>query len=88
MEERNQFDNQLVNSEDFINQLNNLKAILQKKDYELNTINSLYQELKKLNEQLNKECEDLNEKNIKLINDKTFIIKKFEEENERNMNYK
>ena len=77
----NQFNKDLMNEKNFINQLNDLKAILQKKEYELNTINSLYQELKKLNEKLRRECEDLNKKNILLINDKTSIMKKYEEEN-------
>ena len=47
--------------------VNNLKNNLQKKEYELETINSLYQKLKILNEQLRQECENLNSKNILLM---------------------
>ena len=77
----NQFNKDLMNEKNFRNQLNDLKITLQKKEYELNSINSLYQELKKLNEKLRRECEDLNKKNILLINDKTSIMKKNEEDN-------
>ena len=77
----NQFNKDLMNEKNFRNQLNDLKITLQKKEYELNAINRLYQELKKLNEKLRRECEDLNKKNILLINDKTSIMKKNEEDN-------
>jgi hypothetical protein len=66
--------------DEYKKEINNLKNNLQKKEYELTTVNSLYQELKKLNEQLRQECENLNEKNILLINDKSLLEKKYETE--------
>ena len=63
----NQFHREILNNEEIRKQLNNLKNNLQKKEYELTSINSLYEEIKKVNIQLRQECENLNEKNIYLI---------------------
>ena len=76
----NNFNNQIENFEEYRKALNNLKIDLEKKEYELSTINRLYQDLKKLNEKLRQECENLNEKNITLINDKTNLETKYEKE--------
>ena len=69
--------------------LRNLEIELQKKEYELSSINNLYQELKKLNINLSQECENLNEKNISLMNEKKEYEKKYELEIENlNSNFK
>ena len=85
----NQFHREILNNEEIRKQLNNLKNNLQKKEYELTSINSLYEEIKKVNIQLRQECENLNEKNIYLINDRSSMEKKFEDEIENiEMKYK
>ena len=85
----NQFHREILNNEEIRKQLNNLKKNLQKKEYELTSINSLYEEIKKVNIQLRQECENLNEKNIYLINDRSSMEKKFEDEIENiEMKYK
>ena len=76
----NQFYREIANNEELRKQLNNLKNNLQKKEYELTSINSLYEKIKKVNNQLRQECENLNDKNIALINDKSSLEKKFEDE--------
>ena len=59
-------ENNLNNIQEFENNyelrkaLNKLENELQKKDYELNLITNLYQDLKSLNEKARKECDDLN----------------------------
>ena len=72
--------NNLEYKDEYKKEVNNLKNNLQKKEYELETINSLYQKLKTLNEQLRQECENLNAKNILLINDKSSLVNKYEKE--------
>ena len=85
----NQFCREILDNEEIRKQLNNLKNNLQKKEYELTSINNLYEEIKKVNIQLRQECENLNEKNITLINDRTSMEKKFEDEIENiEMKYK
>ena len=85
----NQFHREILNNEEIRKQLNNLKNNLQKKEYELTSINSLYEEIKKVNIQLRQERENLNEKNIYLINDRSSMEKKFEDEIENiEMKYK
>ena len=85
----NQFCREILDNEEIRKQLNNLKNNLQKKEYELTSINSLYEEIKKVNIQLRQECENLNEKNIYLINDRSSMEKKFEDEIENiEMKYK
>ena len=85
----NQFQREISNNEEVRKQLTNLKNNLQKKEYELKTINNLYEEVKKVNDQLRQECDNLNEKNITLINEKSSIEKKFEDEIENiEMKYK
>ena len=85
----NQFNREILNNEEIRKQLNNLKNNLQKKEYELTSINTLYEEIKKVNDQLRQECENLNEKNITLINDRSSLEKKFEDEIENiEMKYK
>lgn len=76
----NQFHKEAVKSEEFRKQLNYLKNSLQKKEYELASISSLYQELKKINEKLRQECENLNEKNNILFNDRSSLERKYEDE--------
>ena len=85
----NQFCREILDNEEIRKQLNNLKNNLQKKEYELTSINSLYEEIKNVNTQLRQECENLNEKNITLINDRSSMEKKFEDEIENiEMKYK
>ena len=60
--------------------LRNLENELQKKEYEISTINNAYQNLKKLNINLNQECQNLNEKITSLIKEKTELEKKYEQE--------
>jgi hypothetical protein len=77
----NQFEREINgNNEEYRKALSNLENNLQKKEYEISTISRLYQNLKQINEQLRKECENLNEKNILLINDKSLLEKKYETE--------
>ena len=66
------------NKEALKKEINILKNSLQKKEYEITSITTLYQEIKKLNEQIRQECEALNEKNIILIKEKTSIEEKYE----------
>ena len=73
----------IKNNEALKKEINNLKNSLQKKEYEITTITSLYQELKKLNERLSQECESLNEKNILLIKDKSSLEEKYETQLEK-----
>ena len=63
--------------------LNNLEIELQKKEYELSSINNLYQDLKKLDDRHRLECENLNEKNIILINEKSSLEEKYTNEIEQ-----
>ena len=64
----------------YIKAIRNLENDLQKKEYELSSINNYYQELKKLNINLSQECQNLNEKNIKLITEKQELQEKYEKE--------
>lgn len=74
---------------EYIKALRNLENELQKKEYEISTINNSYQNLKKLNINLSQECQNLNEKNISLTNEKTELEKKYEKEIENlNSNFK
>ena len=61
MQEKN-FNNiqEFENNYELRKALNKLENELQKKDYELNLITNLYQDLKLLNEKARKECDDLN----------------------------
>ena len=56
---QNNLNNQI---EEYQKALRNLETELQKKEYEISTITNSYQELKKLNINLSKECENLSEK--------------------------
>ena len=62
----------------YLKALKNLELELQKKEYEISTINNSYQELKKLIIKLSKESENLNEKNIALIKEKRELEQKYE----------
>ena len=62
----------------YLKALKNLEIELQKKEYEISTINNSYQELKKLFINISKEREDMNEKNIALITEKKELEKKYE----------
>jgi len=62
----------------YLKALKNLELELQKKEYEISRINNSYQELKKLIIKLSKESENLNEKNIALINEKKELEQKYE----------
>ena len=74
---------------EYIKALRNLENELQKKEYEISTINNSYQNLKKLNINLSQECQNLNEKNTSLITEKTELEKKYEKEIENlNSNFK
>ena len=74
---------------EYIKALRNLENELQKKEYEISTINNSYQNLKKLNINLSQECQNLNEKNISLTNEKKELDKKYEKEIENlNSNFK
>ena len=73
----------------YIKAIRNLENDLQKKEYELSSINNYYQELKKLNINLSQECQNLNEKNIKLITEKQELQEKYEKEIDNiNSNFK
>ena len=73
----------------YIKALRNLENDLQKKEYELSTITNLYQNLKKLNVNLNHEIQNLNEKNNLLISEKDKLQSKYEIEIENiNSNFK
>ena len=73
----------------YIKAIRNLENDLQKKEYELSSINNYYQELKKLNINLSQECQNLNEKNIKLITEKQELHEKYEKEIDNiNSNFK
>ena len=73
----------------YIKAVRNLENDLQKKEYELSSINNYYQELKKLNINLSQECQNLNEKNIKLITEKQELQEKYEKEIDNiNSNFK
>ena len=75
--------------EQYIKAIRNLENDLQKKEYELSSINNYYQELKKLNINLSQECQNLNEKNIKLITEKQELQEKYEKEIDNiNSNFK
>ena len=79
----NQFGKGVIETnEEYRKALNSLKNELQKKEYEISSINSLYQRLKNINEQLRQECDNLNEKNILLINEKSTLETKYEKLNE------
>ena len=79
----NQFGKDVIETnEEYRKALNSLKNELQKKEYEISSINSLYQRLKNINEQLRQECDNLNEKNILLINEKSTLETKYEKLNE------
>ena len=60
--QENNFNNiqEFENNYELRKALNKLENELQKKDYELNLITNLYQDLKLLNEKARKECDDLN----------------------------
>ena len=60
--QENNFNNiqEFENNYELRKALNKLENELQKKDYELNLITNLYQDLKSLNEKSRKECDDLN----------------------------
>ena len=60
--QENNFNNiqEFENNYELRKALNKLENELQKKDYELNLITNLYQDLKSLNEKARKECDDLN----------------------------
>ncbi len=62
----------------YLKALKNLEIELQKKEYEISTINNSYQELKKLFINISKEKEDMNEKIIALITEKKELEKKYE----------
>ena len=83
------FNNNNTQILEYIKALRNLENELQKKEYEISTINNSYQNLKKLNINLSQECQNLNEKNISLTNEKTELEKKYEKEIENlNSNFK
>ena len=83
------FNNNKAQILEYIKALRNLENELQKKEYEISTINNSYQNLKKLNINLSQECQNLNEKNISLTNEKTELEKKYEKEIENlNSNFK
>ena len=62
----------------YLKALKNLEIELQKKEYEISTINNSYQELKKLFINISKEKEGMNEKIIALITEKKELEKKYE----------
>jgi hypothetical protein len=59
------------NIEEYKKAFNNMEAELLSKQYEISSINNALQESKKLTEILQQECENLNNKNIELINEKS-----------------
>lgn len=71
---------ELENHYEFKKALNKLENELQKKEYELSSINKLYQDLKSLNEKTKKECTNLSNKVISLINEMSNKEKKYENE--------
>ena len=73
----NDFNNQ-NQIDQYLKALKNLEIELQKKEYEISTINNSYQELKKLFINISKEKEDMNEKIIALITEKKELEKKYE----------
>ena len=79
-------ENNFNNIQDFENNyelrkaLNKLENELQKKSYELSAITNLYQDLKSLNERINKECDDLNNKYNSVRNEMNIMEKKYQNE--------
>ena len=76
--------NEINNLQDFENNyelrkaLNKLENELQKKEYELNAITNLYQEIKNLNERLKKENNDLTNKLNSVRNEMNIMEKKYQ----------
>jgi len=60
-----------------------MEAELLSKQYEISSINNALQECKKITEILQQECENLNNKNILLINEKSTLDKKHQTEIEK-----
>lgn len=71
------------NSEEYKKAFNSLEAELLSKQYEISSINNALQECKKFTEILQQECENLNNKNIALINEKLSTDKKHQTEIEK-----
>ena len=71
------------NIEEYKKAFNNMEAELLSKQYEISSINNALQECKKITEILQQECENLNNKNISLINEKSALDKKHQTEIEK-----
>ena len=71
------------NIEEYKKAFNNMEAELLSKQYEISSINNALQECKKITEILQQECENLNNKNISLINEKSTLDKKHQTEIEK-----
>ena len=71
------------NIEEYKKAFNNMEAELLSKQYEISSINNALQECKKITEILQQECENLNNKNISLINEKSTLDKKYQTEIEK-----
>jgi hypothetical protein len=71
------------NIEEYKKAFNNMEAELLSKQYEISSINNALQECKKFTEILQQECENLNNKNIELINEKSTLDKKHQTEIEK-----
>lgn len=71
------------NIEEYKKAFNNMEAELLSKQYEISSINNVLQEYKKFTENLQQECENLNNKNISLINEKLTLDKNHQTEIEK-----
>lgn len=71
------------NIEEYKKAFNNMEAEFLSKQYEISSINNALQECKKITEILQQECENLNNKNISLINEKSTLDKKYQTEIEK-----
>ena len=71
------------NVEEYKKVFNTMEAELLSKQYEISSINNALQECKKITEILQRECENLNNKNISLINEKLTLDKNHQTEIEK-----